>query len=193
MVLSEAGKRWTLSSRVIAWAGFESLPRAESDRREVRAPAHQPHQHVPAVPRIGEPPGNGGEERGQFPLDVLVRSVARLVAEAEVGVVHLHLPQPPGWAGRGRPAVVAAQLGMRPSRGGAAGPHLLQLAGGARQVCGQFGGAAVGPGGDVDVTLRAPASDLLLWLCGRHAARDGPVDVEGDVSVAERWSSLRFE
>jgi uncharacterized protein (TIGR03083 family) len=42
-------------------------------------------------------------------------------------------------------------------------------------------------------TVRAAASDLLLWLCGRRAAGKGGVAVEGDLSVAERWTAIQFE
>jgi len=41
-------------------------------------------------------------------------------------------------------------------------------------------------------TVRATASDLLLWMCGRIAAGERTVTVEGDPRVAEGWVSIHF-
>ena len=49
------------------------------------------------------------------------------------------------------------------------------------------GGLLVGHGHDAaDVTLRATASDLLLWLWGRPVA-DAGLEVEGDPTLLDRW------
>jgi len=45
---------------------------------------------------------------------------------------------------------------------------------------------------DPDAVVRAGASDLLLWLVGRLDAISEGIDVEGDSSVTEAWSTLKF-
>ena len=46
---------------------------------------------------------------------------------------------------------------------------------------------------DANCTVRATASDLLLWMCGRRAMDEATLSVEGDRSVAERLAALPFE
>ncbi len=46
---------------------------------------------------------------------------------------------------------------------------------------------------DPEATVRAVASDLLLWMCGRRAIGDATISLEGDPSVARRWSTISFE
>ena len=43
---------------------------------------------------------------------------------------------------------------------------------------------------DVAVTLRGTAEALLLWLWRRIEIDDGPIEVDGDRSVLDRWSDL---
>lgn len=44
-----------------------------------------------------------------------------------------------------------------------------------------------------DAVVRASASDLLLWMCGRNPLGDGTVELEGDASVAQRWRAIHFD
>lgn len=57
---------------------------------------------------------------------------------------------------------------------------------------------ALGPGGEVDarrahakgdVAVRGPAEGLWLWCTGRRSAAGAGLDVVGDASLAQRWSS----
>jgi hypothetical protein len=97
-------------------------PRIKLDRGGSGPPARQPRHKVANILCSVHPVRHRGQQHGQLPCDVVLRPVGRLVAQAEIDVVHLSLPQAPHRAGAGRPVVVAAQLGVRPPRRRAAVP-----------------------------------------------------------------------
>ena len=152
-------------------------PRIKLDRGRDRPPARQPRHKVADIVRSVHPFRQRGQEHGQLPRDVVLRPVGRLVAQAEIDVVHLSLAQPPHRAGSGRPVVIAAQLGVRPPGRRAAIPCQLQPALSSVQVGDDVNRGPSCPFVDFAVSLRGPAG-VARYILSPECSLEPP-----DVSV----------
>ena len=107
-------------------------PAARSPRIQVYltwdgAPAGEPGNELASIIGTTKTVGDRGQDHGQFPRHVLLRPLRRLVAQAEVDMVYLHLPQPSHGACGRRPIIAATKLAVGPTTRYAPLPNLLQL------------------------------------------------------------------